>query len=134
MSTSKQSYWQPAGLSALQITLANIMKKRIEGDEKGAFLGLKDFALVTANADIIEISEKIAKEIENNYQIQQAPTGITLSETYIKRNNEAEWLSKQNYEYLKVIMILCDKHGITVKHPRDVSSNRGSEGSQLFET
>jgi hypothetical protein len=132
--SSKQGYWQPAGLTALQLCLMTVIKKRQEGDELGAFLALKDFALVTADSDIITASEAIAKEIQDGYQIRQAQTGITISETFTLRDRNAEWLATQNYNYLKKIMQLCDKAGITVKHPREIGSNRGDSASQLFES
>lgn len=132
--SSKQGYWQPAGLTALQLCLGTIIKKRMEGDEQGAFQALKDFALITADSDIIEESEKIAKEIQEGYQIRQALTGITVSETFALRDSNAEWLSKQNYNYLKAMMKQCEQKGITVKHAKEVGSNHGQNPSQLFET
>lgn len=128
-----QNYWQPAGLSALQLALLNVVKKRIEGDEAGMYSGLNLFALTTGNKDIIAESKKISKQIADELQIKMAASGITLGEHYWQNIDNIDWLRKKNDEYYEKIMLLCDTYGITVKHPKEIESNKPKDSSQLFE-
>lgn len=132
MSTQGQGYWQPPGLSALQTQLSFVLSHLDREDYTTALDAMKRLALITAEIDIIDQTELFCQATEQ--QIQMYNSTITLSEvdklgpSYKKQ----VYLKQRSYELLKLIMKLCNKHGITIKHPKDIASN-SNRSSQLLE-
>lgn len=122
MSYDKDRYWQPPGLSAIQLQLNIALNKRANGDERGAYDAYKDLAVLTESAEIIELAEKFEKETELGLRLLQIHTqgGVTMTDQQVRAFDELRYLKQRNYDFLKLIILECGKHNITIKLPREV--------------
>jgi hypothetical protein len=120
VSYDKDRYWQPPGLSAIQLQLNIALTRRANGDEKGAYDAFKDLALLTESIEIIEVCEKFEKETENMLARLSIRRGYTMHDDQTLRMNDLKYLKDRNYDFLKLIILQCAKHNITIKLPREV--------------
>jgi hypothetical protein len=128
---TQASYWQPPGLSALQIQLAIILRHLDDAEYSDAIDAMKNIALITSELDIINQSEKFCKITDQQLRFINTALTLTEADKIAPYKKGQEYLKQRSYELLKLIMSLCNKHGITIKHPRDVASN-SNRSSQLL--
>jgi hypothetical protein len=120
VSYDKDRYWQPPGLSAIQIQLSIALIRRSNGDEHGCFDALKDLAVLTESREIIELAEKFAKETEVTLSHMRAYQGLSETDRMLNTSKEIPVLKSSNYQFLKLIILECSKRGITIKAPHEV--------------
>lgn len=123
----KDRYWQPPGLSAIQLQLNIALTRRANGDEFGAYDALKDLAVLTESAEIITLAEKFEREIDREISNLRCRHPLTGSQGYLYHLDEVRLLKGRNYDFLKVLILEASKRGITIKVPHEVE--KGGESS-----
>jgi hypothetical protein len=132
MSTNNR-YWQPPGLTALQFQLSIILRHLDEQDYPTAIDAMKHLALITAELDVISQVEDFCKITDRQKELNQSVRTFNAADKITPYKATQEYLKQRSYYLLKLIMKLCDKHGITIKHPRDLATNMNTNRpSQLF--
>jgi hypothetical protein len=123
----KDRYWQPPGLSAIQLQLSIALTRRANGDELGCYDALKDLAVLTESKEIIKLAEDFEKETDKTLTNMRSRGLLTQADRYVHQLDEIRYLKVSNYQFLKLIIMESAKRGITLKITHEVE--KGGEPS-----